>query len=395
MKALWGLPEKVIFCKKCVISNQRPGSVPEFKSKNSKNIENRRSTINFTDGICSACRYHDYKYNKVDWNKREEELLRLLDKHRKSDGAYDVIVPGSGGKDSAYVSHILKNKYGMNPLTVTWAPHSYTSIGWENFISWIESGHDNILITPDRSVHKELTSISFKNLLHPFQPFIIGQKYVGPRLAKEHGISLVFYGENQAEGGSDLNWDQSTMPKEFFEGTSDKLRIGGLNIQELSQRGISDSDLNLYKPLNNLPSDIEVHFMSYYKKWVPQENYYYAVENCGFKDNNIRSEGTYSTYQSLDDKIDGFHFYTYFIKYGIGRASYDAASEIRNKHITREEGISLVKKFDGEFPSRHYKHFLDYISISSEEFEFHIDKSRSEHLWTKNNDKWVLKHQIK
>jgi len=395
MKALWGLPEKVIFCKKCVISNQRPGSVPEFKSKNSKNIEIKRSTINFTDGVCSACRYHEYKYNKVDWKSREEELLRLLDKHRKSNGSYDVIVPGSGGKDSAYVSHILKNKYGMNPLTVTWAPHSYTSIGWENFISWIESGHDNILITPDRSVHKELTSISFKNLLHPFQPFIIGQKYVGPRLSKEHGISLVFYGENQAEGGSDLNWNQSTMPKEFFEGTSDKLRIGGLNIKELSQKGISESDLNLYKPLNNLPNDIEVHFMSYYRKWVPQENYYYAVENCGFKDNNIRSEGTYSTYQSLDDKIDGFHFYTYFIKYGIGRASYDAASEIRNKHITREEGVSLVKKFDGEFPARHFKHFLDYINIDSDEFEYLIDKSRSEHLWSKVDGKWTIKHQVK
>ena len=185
------------------------------------------------------------------------------------------------------------------------------------------------------------------------------------------------------------------MPKEFFEGTSDQLKIGGLNIEELSKKGISESDLNLYKPLKNLPSNIEVHFMSYYRKWVPQENYYYAVENCGFKDNKIRSEGTYSTYQSLDDKIDGFHFYTYFVKYGIGRATYDAASEIRNNHITREEGISLVKKFDGEFPARHYKHFLDYISIDSEEFEFHIDKSRSEHLWSKNDGKWVIKHQVK
>ena len=61
----------------------------------------------------------------------------MCDKFRRNDGRFDVIVPGSGGKDSAYVSHILKNKYGMNPLTVTWAPHSYTEIGWKNFISWI------------------------------------------------------------------------------------------------------------------------------------------------------------------------------------------------------------------------------------------------------------------
>lgn len=394
MKALWGLPEKVIFCKKCVVSNQRPGTVPEFKNKNSKDNKLKKSTIGFDNGICSACRYHDYKYNVVDWKSREEELLKLLDKHRSKDGSYDVVVPGSGGKDSAYVSHILKNKYGMNPLTVTWAPHSYTEIGWENFISWIESGHDNILITPDRSVHKKLTSLAFKNLLHPFQPFIIGQKYVGPRIANDYGINLVFYGENQAEGGSNLDWDQKLMPTDFFMGDSNSLRIGGFNIKELSENGISESDLNLYKPLKNISNNLEVHFMSYYRKWVPQENYYYAVENCGFKDNSIRSEGTYSTYASLDDKIDGFHYYTTFIKYGIGRATYDASSEIRNKHITREEGVSLVKKFDGEFPKRHYEHFLNYININQDKFKEIIDKSRSEHIWDKVDGEWKLKHTV-
>ena len=394
MKPLWGLPEKVIFCKKCVVSNQRPGTVPEFKNKNLKDSKLQKSTIGFDNGICSACLYHDYKYNVVDWKSREQELLKLLDKHRSKNGSYDVVVPGSGGKDSAYVSHILKNQYGMNPLTVTWAPHSYTEIGWKNFISWIESGHDNVLITPDRSVHKKLTSLAFKNLLHPFQPFIIGQKYVGPRIANDYGINLVFYGENQAEGGSNLDWNQNLMPTDFFIGDSNSLRIGGLNTQELSEKGISESDLNLYKPLKNISNTLEVHFMSYYRKWVPQENYYYAVENCGFKDNSIRSEGTYSTYASLDDKIDGFHYYTTFIKYGIGRATYDASSDIINKHITREEGVSLVKKFDGEFPKRHYEHFLDYINIDKDEFKEIIDKSRSEHIWDKVDGEWKLKHTV-
>ena len=395
MKTLWGVPEKVIFCKKCVISNQRPGTIPEFKNDIKKDQLSKRSTIGFENGICAACRYHEYKYNVVDWNSREEELLRLLDKHRSKNGSYDVVVPGSGGKDSAYVSHILKNKYGMNPLTVTWAPHSYTEIGWKNFISWIESGHDNVLITPDRSVHKKLTSLAFKNLLHPFQPFIIGQKYVGPRVAKEHGINLVFYGENQAEGGSNIDWNQKIMPSAFFKDSPDTtLRIGSLNTSELSKQGIAESDLNLYKPLKNISKELEVHFMSYYRRWVPQENYYYAVENCGFKDNSIRSEGTYSTYASLDDKIDGFHYYTTFIKYGIGRASYDAASEIRNKHITREEGISLVKKFDGEFPKKNFEFFLNYINIDQAEFYELIDKGRSEHLWQRIDNKWILRNKI-
>ena len=84
MKALWGVPEKVIFCKKCVVSNQRPGAIPEFKNNNLKNQTKKRSTIEFKNGVCAACLYHEYKYNVVDWKKREEELLKLLDKHRRS-----------------------------------------------------------------------------------------------------------------------------------------------------------------------------------------------------------------------------------------------------------------------------------------------------------------------
>ena len=86
---------------------------------------------------------------------------------------YDVIVPGSGGKDSAYTAHILKYKYGMNPLTVTWAPHMYTEIGFKNFENWMHvGGLDNILYTPNGVLHRELTRNAFLNLLHPFQPFI-------------------------------------------------------------------------------------------------------------------------------------------------------------------------------------------------------------------------------
>ena len=50
------------------------------------------------------------------------ELVRLLDMHRRNDGRYDCLVPGSGGKDSAYQAHVLKTRYRMHPLTCTWPP---------------------------------------------------------------------------------------------------------------------------------------------------------------------------------------------------------------------------------------------------------------------------------
>ena len=146
--------------------------------------------------------------------------------------------------------------------------------------------------------------------------------------------------------------------------------------------------------LKLLKIQINYQYLGYYLKWDPQECYYYASENTGFKANVERTEGSYSKYSSIDDKTDPFHYYTTLIKFGLGRASYDASQEIRNEKITREEGIALVKKYDQEFPKKYFKEFLEYISIDESEFWDIIDKYRPPHLWTKENNEWKLKHTI-
>ena len=117
------------------------------------------------------------------------------------------------------------------------------------------------------------------------------------------------------------------------------------------------------------------------KRWDPQENYYYAVENTGFRPANERSEGTYSKYTEIDDKIVPIHFYTKLAKFGLGRATYDACQEIRNNKGTRDEAVKLVNKFDNEFPKDIFKDFLEYINITEHEFHEKIDNLRSPHLW--------------
>ncbi|MDB3954930.1 N-acetyl sugar amidotransferase [Alphaproteobacteria bacterium] len=387
----------VVFCKKCVISNQRPSSVVEFN----KDSINKKQTIILDDkGVCSACNYADKKNKNIDWEKREQELIILCDKYRSRNGSYDCIIPGSGGKDSAFTSHILKYKYNMNPLTVTWAPHEYTEIGWQNFQKWIEmGGFDNILITPNGKVHRLLTKLAFKNLCHPFQPFIIGQKIVGPRLALQNKIPLIFYGENQAEYGNDVDDNEtSIMNNKFFHGSQDNkdLLIGGIPADKLiTDYKIRESDLSLYKPIENKENmDLNMHYLGYFLKWDPQEMYYYAVENTGFMPNSERTEGSYSKYSGIDDKMDTLHYFTSFIKFGLGRASYDASQEIRNKKITREEGVSLVKKYDAETPKKYLENMLNYMDISNDDFWEIIDKNRSKKLWKKENNSWVLSHQV-
>jgi N-acetyl sugar amidotransferase len=398
LEAFYGLPEEVEFCSRCVISNQRPSSSIEFRSTK----DERKKVIGFSNGVCSACAYGDQKSREINWKDREDRLVALLDQHKGNGRGYNVIVPGSGGKDSAYASHVLKYRYGMNPLTVTWAPHLYTDIGWKNFNNWIHvGGLDNILFTPNGKLHRLLTRLAFINLLHPFQPFIIGQRIIGPVMAAKFGVNLVFYGENQAEYGNAIEENKRpTMDPAFFS-ASDPMDMcfGGVPVREIIRdHGFTLEDFSPYIP----PSpgdlrfkDIEVHYLGYYLKWDPQECYYYAVENTGFEANSVRTEGSYSKYSSIDDKIDPFHYYTTLIKFGIGRATYDAAQEIRNGKITREEGVALVHKFDQEFPKKFFPEFLEYIGVGEKEFFEIVDKFRSPHLWEKAGDSWALRRTVK
>jgi hypothetical protein len=229
---------------------------------------------------------------------------------------------------------------------------------------------------------------------------------------------LVFYGENSAEYNT-----------KFFEGiqasydtkfcVSDdlsKLYLGGISVEELvNDFGLSYGDFASYLPANTASvgsQKTEVYYLGYYLSWHPQGCFYYAVEHGGFKPSPERTVGTYSKYNSIDDRIiDDFHYYTTYIKFGLGRASYDASQEIRNNEINREEGIALVQKYDGEWPKRFADEIFRYLSIPPEEYpvaskmfeqpimdkEYFIklcDNFRSPHLWKRVNGEWRLRHTV-
>ena len=398
IKAYYGLPEEVKFCSRCVMSNQRPVSEIEFKHT----IETKKRTLNFNEeNLCDACLNADKK-ESIDWEKREEELYELLDKYRSKDGSYDCIVPGSGGKDSAFQAHILKYKYGMNPLTITWPPILYTEYGYENWKNWINSGFDNLTFTPNGKIMKLLTKLSIENLFHPFQTFMLGQKNLDPKIAAKYGIPLIFYGENEAEYGNPIADNNTSLrDKSYFSYDNiDQLSLGGVSIKYLREKHhLTDKELEIFLPINSTElshKEINVHYLGYYLKWIPQEAYYYAVENTDFKARPFRTQGTYSKYNSIDDKIDDLHYYTTYIKFGLGRTTYDASQEIRNKHITRGEAVALVKKFDGEFPDRYFEEIMAYLNINPEYFRNELaDKFRSPHLWGKtSNGEWKLNHNV-
>ena len=227
-------PDKeVVFCKNCTMSNQRP-------------------RIQFNDkGFCSPCVFHQYKNKFIDWDKRDKELSALCDKHRKNDGTWDVIVPSSGGKDSSYVSYMLKEKYGMKPLTVTWAPAVPTDIGQENLFNMCYTGQDNILFTPDGIIHRKLSKASLIELGDNFIPFAYGQINVPLQCALKFNIPFVMYGENGdlEYGGSVQDYDCPTLKiststiEDKFTGLPTPAAASGLPKENWLPDGVRIEDL--------------------------------------------------------------------------------------------------------------------------------------------------------
>ncbi|HSV44332.1 MAG TPA: N-acetyl sugar amidotransferase, partial [Ramlibacter sp.] len=223
--------------------------------------------------------------------------------------------------------------------------------------------------------------------------------------------------ENEAEYGNPIGDTGSARRDWSYFTAADKSQIylGGTSIQSLyDDFGLEPQDLLPYLPADPAQIEkkqVEVHYLGYYLKWHPQSCYYYAVEHGGFEASPERTPGTYSKYNSIDDRIDDFHYYTTITKFGIGRATYDAAQEIRSGDITREEGVALVRRYDGEFPERFAQEIFRYLSIPAKEFpqaskmfeqpqmdrDYFLrlaDSFRSPHLWRREGDQWKLRHTV-
>ena len=296
----------------------------------------------------------------------------------------------------------------MNPLSVTWSPLLYTDIGFQNLQNLISSGIPSHLFTPNRILQRTISKLGLVLIGNHCEAFGRGQVSYVFHLALDLGIKLVMFGENgELEyGGTLKNKNKPGQPIEnwveiYHKGsrTDEIIKFGIDNGYFDDKEVLKDPTLKYFSPP---PADelvkagVEFHWFGYYNKWIPQENFYYAAEHYGFKTNpEGHSESTYNKYASLDDLTDPQHYYLSYIKFGIGRATSDAAHEIREGHITREEGLVLVDRYDHVFPDRYFKEFLMYMDMSEAEYWDVIDAFREKrpNLWKKDDGKWILKRK--
>jgi len=375
------------FCTKCVNSNHRPGLTFDKHE------------------VCDACQHAEIK-KKINWKLREKELCKLLDQHRSKNGDHDVLVPTSGGKDSTYVAHQLKYVYGMNPLGVSWAPAMYTEVGYKN-LKLFADNYDTLVYVTNRETHRKLTRISFEEFGDPFQPFHYGQQSFPVKIAIKYKIPLIIYGENQnVEYGSskakkespfeDMNerYYQQSLRVEAGVDTLIKIGVKKKIFNKKNMKNVNFHDYRLPLNKDTKKEKIKISFFSYFKKWSPQENYYYVKKNCNFLNAPSRTSGSYTKYTSLDDKIDELYFYLQYLKFGFGRASSEACVDIRDGFINREEARLLVNMYDGEYPYEELETVLDYLNMSKEKLDQICEKFRNKKLFVKVNKEYQLKTKI-
>lgn len=367
------------YCKKCVMPDTKPDlSLDE-------------------NGVCDACRAAELKNKEIDWEARKKELEQILKKYRIKDSRrYDCIIPVSGGKDSHFQTHVIKNIYGLNPLCVTFSACKSTELGKKNLQNLREMGVDHILFTPDPTVYKKLFRLGFEKVGDPCWPCHVGIFTYPVRVAVQYKVPLIIWGENpQLEyGGPATSTTNPTVDKKWLE------KYGGLlgkSVEDWLQEGLSLSELKSYI----YPSDEEIHavgvtgiFLGYYLKWDAREQVKIVRREYGF---NIKEDGPVPgaclNYENLDCGFVDIHDYLMYLKYGFGRTTSQVCIDIRNGRMTREEAIKLVEKYDGKV--ERVKEFCDFIGITENEFWKIADSFRGKDVWEKDSKgKWKKKVKL-
>jgi N-acetyl sugar amidotransferase len=356
-----------------------------------------RPRIQFDErGWCNACLWSERK-KTLDWKSRETELLALLDKYRRNDGKFDVVVPVSGGKDGSYVAYQLKHKYGMNPLAVTVTPALALPLGDQNLKNFIASGYNHMQINPNPEIMRMLNKHGFIEMGFPYYGWLVAMQAAVVNLTHQLNINLIFYGEDgeveyggSTETANRAGYNVSYMKKIYLEGGYEKVfKL----VPEQLQKELSFWKFPTDAELTD--SQIHLHHWSYFENWDSYRNYIVAKEFCGLKENEDTNVGTFTNFSQNDQALYTLHAYLMYLKFGFGRATQDAGIEVRRGAMKRDQALNLVKLYDNVYPEHLIPTYLDYYKMTLEEFSAVLDKWVNKELFNKIDGRWMPNFEVK
>ncbi|MBY0414347.1 MAG: N-acetyl sugar amidotransferase [Bdellovibrionales bacterium] len=359
--------------------------------------ENHPLGLTFSDeGVCSGCLVHEEKY-EIDWATKEKEFAKLVGYYKNSPTSdYDCIIPVTGIGDDFYVVDLIKNKYGLNPLLVTYNSQFNTKVGIRNLARLATvMDCDHILSTIGPDTVKKVTKETLNLIGDMYWHVLCGSQTFPVQVATKFRIPLIIWRNNgwMDQVGMFSHHDMVEMTKKVRK--EHGLRM--LDAEELLERSevLTSKDLIPYM----YPSDEQLEkskvrgiYINNFFFWDSKKQTEEAIDKHGYE--TLKQERTYNTYETIHCHNNAnIHDYIKYLKYGYGKATDHAARDIRLKRMSRDTGQAMVEKYDSLKPSN-LNDFLEWLGMTETELMGHVNKFRDERIWTNHKGTWELNDKI-
>lgn len=369
-------------CKRCVNPSTRPN-------------------IYFDEnGICPFCLFEEEKEKQtIDWDKRETELDEIVSWGKKnSKSSYDCIVTVSGGKDSLKQAMYARDELGLKPLLVSsvYPPEHLHERGAENLSNLISLGFDTLSISLNPQVYKKLMRQSFFKKVNIFNASEMALYAIPVHIAIAYKIPLIFLGENPALTIGEKHGNT--------DGDASKMKhcntLGGGKADWLLSDGVTRTDAHFYEyppDEDMVAANLRLVYLGYYiKEWSGHNNAMYSIKHgLVTRDESPEKIGDLWGVSALDEDFRIVNQMIKYIKFGFGHVTDQVIDAIHLGKMTREEGLELVKKYDGKCDSLYIKKYCNYLEITEEEFWEVVERVRNKDIWElDNNGNWKLKYGI-
>nr|MCU0699258.1 N-acetyl sugar amidotransferase [Myxococcaceae bacterium] len=327
-------------------------------------------------GLCSGCRTGKNK-TTIDWKQRFDWLKDIADEYRTKSN-YDILIPVSGGKDSYYQTHVAVHDLGLKPLLVTYHGNNYLPEGEYNLQRMREVFDcDHVIVRPSVSTLVKMNRIGFKLQgdmnWHAHcgiftTPIQVAVRYKVPLMMwGEHGfldLGGMYSLNDLVEFTAKFRLEHALRGYDWDDFTDEGLeKLGRAELKE----GLREKDLLWAQ----YPSDEEIDrvgvrgiYLGNFVNWDANPQTKLVMEKYGWKPREQPFERTYRRMSNLDDMHEnGMHDYLKFIKLGYGRGSDHSCKDIRAGHMTREQGIEMVRRYD-HVKSSDLKRWLEYVNMT-------------------------------
>jgi imidazoleglycerol phosphate synthase cyclase subunit len=346
-------------------------------------------------GECMGCRMAEVKnaISPEEWDRRRSLLRNLLDRYRCRDGSrHDCVIAVSGGKDSWFQTHVIKNEFGLNPLLVTYNGNNYTDAGWRNLMRMREIFNvDHIIYSPGVELLRKLNRLAMTVMGDMNWHCHVGITTLPVRMAVQNRIPLVIWGEH---GYLDLcgQFSMDDFPEMSYRDRLEHFARGYEWNFFVGQEGITSQDMIPYQyPSDRELFDLDVRgiYIGNYLRWEANEHGRMMIDLYGFEISPEPFDRTYRRMSNLDDMHEnGVHDYLKYVKFGYGRCTDHACKDIRAGIMTRDQAIERVRGYDHVKP-RDLARWLDYVGWTEEQFDRIADTFRDQRVWRRQNGEWV------